>query len=59
MHGKRGDRMRYKKWSKKETEILRELYPSEATIDEILKRLPGRTFSAVHSKATNLRLERP
>jgi hypothetical protein len=51
--------MRYKKWSKKETEILRELYPSEATIDEILKRLPGRTFSAVHSKAMNLRLERP
>jgi hypothetical protein len=45
------------KWSEAETRILSKLYPDVTlSIDDLLKALPRRSYSAIYSKANNLKL---
>jgi hypothetical protein len=45
------------RWSEKEMRTLAALYPDVTkSIDDLLKALPKRSYSAIYSKANNLKL---
>lgn len=45
------------RWSEKETRTLATLYPDVTkSIDDLLKALPRRSYSAIYSKANSLKL---
>jgi translation initiation factor 2 beta subunit (eIF-2beta)/eIF-5 len=46
-------------WSEKEIKRLRELYTSNQTFDEIIKKFPSRSENAIRLKASRLGLKRP
>ena len=47
------------KWTEKEIQILKELYTSELTIEEIMQYLPRRSKNAIRLKASRMGFKRP
>lgn len=47
-----------KDWTKEEIELLKEVYTQEFTMNEVLKHFPGRSKSAIVTKAYELKVKR-
>jgi len=46
-------------WTDEEIALLKELYPSNRTIEEIVEQFPSRTENAIRLKASRLGIKRP
>jgi hypothetical protein len=46
-------------WSEEEVQLLKELYPSKMTVDEMVVFFPKRTINALRLKASRLGIKRP
>ena len=51
--------VKVKEWTDEEVELLRDLYTSNKTFDEIVDRFPRRTENAIRLKASRLGIKRP
>ena len=51
--------VKIREWTEKEIKLLRELYTSNQTFDEIVTKFPLRTENAIRLKASRLGLKRP
>ncbi len=51
--------VKVKEWTDEEVELLRDLYTSNKTFDEIVERFPRRTENAIRLKASRLGIKRP
>ena len=51
--------VRVKEWTDEEVELLRDLYTSNKTFEEIVDKFPLRTENAIRLKASRLGIKRP
>ena len=51
--------VKIREWTDEEVELLRDLYTSTRTFDEIVEKFPKRTENAIRLKASRLGIKRP
>jgi len=48
---------KHNKWTADEINILKEYYPTE-TVEQLLERLPNRSYTSIEKKVTNLKIKK-